>query len=68
MVPQTIEYVCEFGEGVERMYREMEETGLPDPEYKTVAFMVHATIKNEKYLVGVNAGEQNVDNASKASK
>lgn len=57
----------EFGEGVDRMYREMEEAGLPEPEYKTVAFMVHATIKNKKYLVGVNAGEQNMDNASKAS-
>lgn len=41
----------EFGEGVDRMYREMEEAGLPEPEYKTVAFMVHATIKNKKYLV-----------------
>ena len=61
------EYVREFGEGVDRMYREMEEAGLPEPEYKTVAFMVHATIKNKKYLVGVNAGEQNMDNASKAS-
>lgn len=45
------EYVREFGEGVDRMYREMEEAGLPEPEYKTVAFMVHATIKNKKYLV-----------------
>ena len=54
------EYVREFGEGVDRMYREMEEAGLPEPEYKTVAFMVHATIKNKKYLVGVSAGEQNV--------
>ena len=45
------EYVREFGEGVDRMYREMKEAGLPEPEYKTVAFMVHATIKNKKYLV-----------------
>ena len=49
------EYVREFGEGVDRMYREMEEAGLPEPEYKTVAFMVHATIKNKKYLVGSEA-------------
>ena len=49
------EYVREFGEGVDRMYREMEEAGLPEPEYKTVAFMVHATIKNKKYLVGSKA-------------
>ena len=49
------EYVREFGEGVDRMYREMEEAGLPEPEYRTVAFMVHATIKNKKYLVGDEA-------------
>ncbi len=45
------EYVREFGEGVDRMYREMEEAGLPDPEYKIIAFMVYATIKNRKYLI-----------------
>ena len=61
------EYVREFGEGVDRMYREMEEAGLPEPEYKTVAFMVHATIKNKKYLGGVNASEQSVDNTSNAT-
>lgn len=49
------EYVREFGEGVDRMYREMEEAGLPEPEYKTVAFMVHATIKNKKYFVEAEA-------------
>ena len=55
------EYVREFGEGVDRMYREMEEAGLPEPEYKTVAFMVHATIKNKKYLVEAKAtNNQNV--------
>lgn len=27
------------------MYKEMEEVGLPEPEYKPVSFMVHATIK-----------------------
>ena len=61
------EYVREFGEGVDRMYRELEETGLPEPEYRTVAFMVHATIKNKKYLVGENPVEQSIDNTSKAS-
>ena len=28
------EYVKEFGEGVDRMYREMENAGLPNPEYQ----------------------------------
>lgn len=31
----------------------MEKAGLPESEYKTVAFMVHATIKNKKYIVDV---------------
>lgn len=32
------------------MYKEMEEVGLPEPEYKPVSFMVHETInsKNDK--------------------
>ena len=45
------EYVREFGEGVDRMYREMEEAGLPEPEYKIVGFMVFATIKNKKFMI-----------------
>ena len=49
------EYVREFGEGVDRMYKEMEAAGLPDPEYKTVAFMVHATIKNKRCLAEMQA-------------
>ncbi len=40
------DYVQEFGEGVDRMYREMEKAGLPAPEYKDVAFMLNATIRN----------------------
>ena len=35
----------EFGEGVDRMFREMEGTGLPAPEYRQNEFMVYATIK-----------------------
>lgn len=40
------DYVQEFGEGVDRMYKEMEKAGLPAPEYKDVAFMLHVTIRN----------------------
>lgn len=43
------EYVKEFGEGVDRMFREMEAAGLPAPEYRTVEFMVYATLKNQKW-------------------
>lgn len=44
------EYIKEFGEGVDRMFREMETAGLPNPEYRTVEFMVYATIKNQKWV------------------
>lgn len=44
------EYVREFGEGIDHMYLEMREVGLPEPVYRTDAFMVYATIKNKKFL------------------
>ena len=51
------DYVQEFGEGVDRMYKEMEKAGLPAPEYKDVAFMLHATIRN-----GINVVDNVADN------
>ncbi len=45
---QEYAYVREFGEGVDRMFSEMEIAGLPAPEYKVEAFMLCATIKNGK--------------------
>ena len=44
------EYVREYGEGVDRLYNEMKEAGLPSPEYYMEAFMLHATLKNRKYV------------------
>lgn len=43
------EYVKEFGEGVDRMYREMAEAGLPAPEYRVSSFVLCATLKNQKW-------------------
>ena len=43
---QEYEYVKEFGEGVDRMFNEMEAAGLPAPEYHDNAFMLNATIRN----------------------
>lgn len=57
------DYVQEFGEGVGRMYREMEKAGLPAPEYKDVAFMLNATIRNR-----INVAESVVDNVADAIK
>lgn len=44
------EYVKEFGEGVDRMYREMEDAGLPDQEYHVSSFMLCTTLKNQKWV------------------
>jgi len=37
--------VKEFGEGVDRMYREMEEAGLPEPKYQQTDFILKATLQ-----------------------
>ena len=42
------DYSQEFGEGVDRLYEVMESEGLPQPEYRTQAFMLNATIRNTK--------------------
>lgn len=39
------EYVREFGEGIDRIYREMAKVGQPAPEFKQYDFMLHATIR-----------------------
>ena len=38
--------VKEFGEGVDRMFREMAEAGNPDPEYKQVELMVKVRLNS----------------------
>ena len=45
------ELVKEFGEGVDRMFREMAEAGLPAPEYRQNEFMVYATIRQHGDVV-----------------
>lgn len=39
-------FVKEFGEGVKRIYREMDEANLPNSTFKKQAFMTIATIRN----------------------
>ena len=48
---QQYKLVKEFGEGVDRMFREMEQAGNPAPEYKQIEFMV-------KVRLNSNVGEQ----------
>ena len=42
---RAFKLVKEFGEGVDRMYREMQQAGCPEPQFETVGFMVKATIR-----------------------
>lgn len=55
------EYVQEFGEGIDRMYSEMEKAGLPAPEYRNESFMLNAVIRNG-VLSGVINDENGVTN------
>ena len=38
--------VKEFGEGVDRIYRDMAEAGLPEPRYRQSDFMLYAELRN----------------------
>lgn len=60
-----------FCEGVDRMFKEMSDAGLPAPEYTDNAFMLNATIRNGEESGEVNGndgevnGEVNFDNLNK---
>lgn len=43
------ELVKEFGEGVDRVYRDMAAAGLPEPVYKQSEFMLYAELKNKNW-------------------
>lgn len=58
---QEYEYVKEFGEGVDRMFHEMETAGLPAPEYCVNAFMLNATIRNGEVNGEVNGKDGEVN-------
>lgn len=45
---KAYKYVKEFGEGVDRIYRELEKESLPVPEFWQKDFMFYTTVKNEK--------------------
>ena len=46
---QDCKYVKDFGEGVDRMCREMEAQGLPKPEYRQDAFILKVIVKNSGF-------------------
>ena len=54
--------VKEYGEGVDRIYRDMEEAGLPEPVYRQSDFMLYATLKNKNY--GIDASWASISTTS----
>ena len=58
---RSYKLVKELGEGVDRMFREMAEAGLPAPEYRQNEFMVYATIRQAKDAAGQVAGNGDVN-------
>ena len=51
------DYVRKFGEGIDRLFLEMQKAGLTTPMYEVNSFMFNATISNIKN-VGENVGEK----------
>ena len=53
--PKIVEFLNKYdlvkapGEGVDRIFRDMQDAGLPDPEYKQSEFMLYATLKNKTW-------------------
>lgn len=53
--PKIVEFlneydlVKEFGEGVDRIFRDMHDAGLPEPEYRQSEFMLYAMLKNKTW-------------------
>ena len=45
---KAYDFVKEYGEGVDRMYKELQEAGQRSPEYYTNAFMLQTVICNDK--------------------
>jgi ATP-dependent DNA helicase RecG len=43
-------FVKEFGEGIDRMCKELEESGLPDPEYQVESFMLRCTVRDAEVM------------------
>jgi len=57
-------YVKEYGEGVNRMFQEMEKAGLPDPIYCIQSFMLETIIKNTL----INTQKEMIDSENHAFK
>jgi ATP-dependent DNA helicase RecG len=61
---KAYDYVKEFGEGVDRMYNELKASGVSEPQYQIVAFLIKTTVwvkvlKDEGQEKGMKKGTKN---------
>lgn len=57
-------FVREFGEGVDRMYRELSDAGNPSPKYEQIAFMIVGTAYSSMFAQTENPTENPTENVS----
>lgn len=62
---KAYKFVREFGEGVDRMYRESQEAGNPEPKYEQVAFMILGTAYSLLYSKENGSDRQLGDSSEK---
>ena len=43
-------FVKEFGEGIDRMCKELEDSGLPDPDYLVESFMLRCIVRGSEVM------------------
>ena len=56
-------FVKEYGEGVDRMYKELKAVGMQAPEYRLNAFMLQVTVWNKKATFGKEKDGLSVEKA-----
>jgi ATP-dependent DNA helicase RecG len=57
-VMAELRYVRDFGEGIDRMFREMETAGLPAPEYEEIVGALKVTLRNGLSAVAAPPAER----------
>ena len=56
-------FVKEYGEGIDRMYKELKAVGMQAPEYRLNAFMLQVTVWNKKATFGKEKDGLSVEKA-----
>ncbi|MBI1928508.1 putative DNA binding domain-containing protein [Candidatus Poribacteria bacterium] len=57
-VMAELRYVRDFGEGIDRMFREMEAAGLPPPEFEEIPGALKVTLRNGLSVAAVPSAQR----------